>query len=286
MTAFLSHSSRDKALVEEVASLLGLANIQLDSRTFDAGLLNVQVVRDALENSSIFVMFLTNDALDSSFVSFEALLAREFMARGILDRFLIVCLDQTAFDQAERHWKDYSFVRHLNSAQSIARFIQHSLIAYHATLDTTTQPHVERSHELRELNRLLIQPGKQPPLGLFVSGNAGIGRRTFVRRFYSDRYPAINPVFADLQIEPLDGYDEIFQKLCAELTPQWPVRAFRARIAGFAVANESEKATQIASLFDQLVDNREAIFIRDAGGLLDHDGALQRAIPLSFFESW
>ena len=282
MTAFLSHSSRDKAIVEEVANILGLDKVQLDSQTFDSGLLNTQAIRDSLKRSSVFVLFLTKDAIDSSFVSFEALLAHEFMARGLLDRFLVVCLDSDAFASAEEHWKDYSFVRHLNSSQSIARYIQHSLIAYHATLDSTTQPYVERSRELRDINQLLIQPGKKLPLGLFVSGNDGIGRRTFVKHFYSARYPAINSVFADVQIDALDGYDEIFRKLCAELTPRWPVSSFRARIAGFAMASDHEKAAQIASLFDQLVDNREALFVRDAGGLLDHDGALQQPFRTIF----
>ena len=63
MKAFLSHSSRDKPLVEEVAKHLGMAQVELDSSTFDSGLLNVETISAALERSSIFVLFLTQDAL-------------------------------------------------------------------------------------------------------------------------------------------------------------------------------------------------------------------------------
>jgi hypothetical protein len=83
MKAFLSHSSRDKPLVEEVAEHLGTAQVELDSSTFDNGLLNVTAIQGALKRSSIFVLFLTRDALDSSYVRFEALLAQELQAKGI-----------------------------------------------------------------------------------------------------------------------------------------------------------------------------------------------------------
>ena len=284
MRAFLSHSSRDKVIVEEVAGHLGADQVELDSQTFDAGLLNTEVIRDSLKRSSIFILFLTRDALASSYVRFEALLAYEFRAKGLLDRFVVVCLDSDAFSQASENWKDYSFVRHLNSAQSIARLIQNYLISHHATLDSINQPHVERSRELNDLKRQLIQPGKPSPRALYISGHSGIGRRTFVRRFYSDRYPKVNLVFAEIQIDLLDGYEEIFRKLCGELAPTWPLSAFRARIVGFSMANDKEKSKQIASLLEQLVDSREAIFIRDGGGLLDNDGALQLPFKCIFSE--
>jgi hypothetical protein len=35
MKAFLSYSSRDKEVVEQIAQLLGGANVELDSVTFD-----------------------------------------------------------------------------------------------------------------------------------------------------------------------------------------------------------------------------------------------------------
>ena len=56
MKAFLSHSSRDKNIVEDVAQLLGGANVELDSITFDRGLLNVAAIQQALKRSSLFVL--------------------------------------------------------------------------------------------------------------------------------------------------------------------------------------------------------------------------------------
>jgi tetratricopeptide (TPR) repeat protein len=89
-------------------------------------------------------------------------------------------------------------------------------------------------------------------------------------------------VFPEVQIDGLDGYDEIYRKLNQELMPTWPLSSLRARILGFSIADDKGKATQIASLFDQLVESREAIFIRDGGGLLDNDGALQQPLRQIF----
>jgi hypothetical protein len=66
MRAFLSHSSRDKAIVAAVADELGTANVELDSETFDRGILNVAAIQEALKRSTLYVLFLTKYALASS----------------------------------------------------------------------------------------------------------------------------------------------------------------------------------------------------------------------------
>lgn len=282
MKAFLSHSSHDKPLVEEVAHKLGAEQVELDSHTFDNGLLNVDAIRKALKRSSIFVLFLTEDAIESACVRFEVLLAREFLAKGLVEKFLVICLDVKAFSKAQNEWKDFNFCLHLTSAQSIARRIQHHLIVDHASFSSKHQPYVERSKELNDLSERLMQPNTPRVKGIYVSGNAGIGRRTFARHFYADRYPAVNSVFPEIQIDMLDGYEEIYRKLSQELSSTWPLSSLRARILGFSIADDMGKATQIANLFDQLVDSREAIFVRDGGGLLNNDGAMQPAVKEIF----
>ena len=133
MRAFLSHSSRDKGLVEEVVDHLGVGHVELDSITFEGGLLNVSAIQDSLKRCTIFVLFLTNDAITSGYVRFEALLAQELVAKGVIDRFLVVCIDQGAFSKAVDTWRQFNFVRHISTPQSIARLIQHQLLLVRAT---------------------------------------------------------------------------------------------------------------------------------------------------------
>jgi TIR domain-containing protein len=121
MKAFLSHSSADKAIVNEVAEQLSLANTELDSETFDHGLLNVSAIQKALRQTSLFVLFLSRNAIASGVVHYEALLAQELFARGLIERFLVICLDPDAFSSADEHWKAFNFVRKVSSPQAIAR---------------------------------------------------------------------------------------------------------------------------------------------------------------------
>jgi hypothetical protein len=82
MKAFLSHSSKDAALVHQVARLVGGANVELDDTTFDRGLLNVEAIYLALQRASIFVLFLTTDALASGIVKFERFIYQEMQESG------------------------------------------------------------------------------------------------------------------------------------------------------------------------------------------------------------
>jgi TIR domain len=77
MKAFLSHSSRDKAIITAVADELGAANVELDSETFDRGIINIAAIQEALKRSNLYVLFLTKDALASGAVRYEAILAQE-----------------------------------------------------------------------------------------------------------------------------------------------------------------------------------------------------------------
>jgi hypothetical protein len=248
MRAFLSHSSRDQGLVEEVADQLGAGQVELDSTTFESGLLNVSAIQDALKRCTIFVLFLTNDATTSGYVRFEALLAQELLARGVIDRFLVVCIDQAAFSKAGDAWKQFHFVRHLSAPQSIARLIQHQLLLVRAMKNSEHHPYVERSAEKNRLIDFLNVPTRPSVVAIYTSGNVGIGRRTFTKRFYRDRYPSVNPVFAEVGVAAFDGYHELYRKFSQQLLPAFPLTNLRARIAGFLIADDNEKAVQIARI--------------------------------------
>jgi TIR domain len=158
MKAFFSHSSLDKQLVAEVADQLGLANVELDSETFDRGLLNVNAIQDALRRSSLFVLFLSKSALASGVVRYEAMLANELYARAVIERFLVICLDQDAFEAADANWKTFNFVRKVESIQSIVRLIQHTLSILQSTSGRRDRPFVGRTKELHALKEQLTDP--------------------------------------------------------------------------------------------------------------------------------
>lgn len=275
MKAFLSHSSKNKAIVEQVGEDLGLANVELDSRTFEQGVLNTKAIQDALARSTIFVLFLSKEAIASNMVKLEASLAQELMGKGLVEKFLVICLDDEAFQAAPDAWKDHNFVRKVSSAGAISRLIQHALMIANLRNAKSATPFVGRTKELTEAKDRLIDPIAPQPKGLFASGNAGIGRRTFARKLFADVYPSVNPIFPEIYIEPLDGLEEIFRKVFEVVSPIATLSAYRTRILAFSIAKADEKASQIAQLIDTLIASREALVIHDHGGLLEDNGRMQ-----------
>ena len=63
MKAFLSHSSKQKDYVEQVASILGKDKVNYDSWSFDAGGKTLDEIYTGIENSGVFVFFISLRAL-------------------------------------------------------------------------------------------------------------------------------------------------------------------------------------------------------------------------------
>ena len=105
MKVFLSHSSKDKGFVESVADQLRPGTFELDSQTFDAGLVNSEAIITALRRCDLFCLFLSNNSVTSPYIEFETLLGVEFFASGNIGRFLAICLDDEAFGKASANVK-------------------------------------------------------------------------------------------------------------------------------------------------------------------------------------
>ena len=69
--AFLSHSSKDKILVEAVARKLGNKYCIYDNFTFEEGQKNLDEINKSFEDTDLFVIFLSNNSLESEWVKKE-----------------------------------------------------------------------------------------------------------------------------------------------------------------------------------------------------------------------
>lgn len=279
LKAFLSHSSKDKGFVNQVAQIVGGANAHLDSETFEFGLLNSQAIIKALEDSELFVLFVSAQSIDSKIVKFESQIAEDLLSKGLIDRMLFICLDAKAFSEADARWKAYNFVRREASAKSIARLIQSTLMGIRARKGVAEQPFVGRGDELEKAKDRLIDPEKKPPSAIYVSGNTGIGRRTFARKLYKDIFPAVNSIIPELAVDSYDSYDEIYRKIRAQVESESTVSELINNLALFSEKNEQEKTEDIVSLLAKLSSNREAVIFRDHGGLLQERGGVPTGYP-------
>lgn len=74
---FLSHSSVDKPYVSYIAELLGQDRCVYDAMCFEAGMKNLEEIFSGIDQSSLFVLFISDSALDSDWVKREIRYAEE-----------------------------------------------------------------------------------------------------------------------------------------------------------------------------------------------------------------
>jgi hypothetical protein len=239
MRAFLSHSSRDKGFVENVASFLKPGTFELDSDTFDASLVNSTAIMNALGRCDLFCLFLSSSSAASPYVDFETLLGVEFFARGSISRFLAICLDDEAFSLASSNVKFFNIVRKGTNEENVARLIQGLLIAVTSDEKLFSHPFIGREDKLAELERQVVDPERPPIKAIFVSGNFGSGRRTLVKKFYQNQYPHVGRVFPTINVDEFAGLDELFRGVLFTLRPSIPAKEITTRIFSFSAANDA-----------------------------------------------
>ena len=91
---FLSHSSKDKErYVRIVADNLRSDATILDERTFEKGMMTIEEIQKALNETSLFIIFLSRHALESEWVQNELANARELLEQKQLDRIYPIIID-------------------------------------------------------------------------------------------------------------------------------------------------------------------------------------------------
>ena len=278
MKVFLSHSSKDKGFVEEVSELLRPGTFELDSLTFDAGLVNSEAIIRSLQRCDLFCLFLSNNSVTASYVDFENLLGIEFVASGKIGRFLAICIEDDAFGKASENVKFFNVVRKSLGVESTARLIQGNLISAAKISTIQAHPFIGREDELVELERQVTDHKRPPSKVLYISGNFGAGRRTIAQKFYENHYPQVGRIFPIINIEQFSGLDELYRKILAALRPAITATELKTRIQGYDVASKKEKHRLIAQLLNSVLPANEAAFLLDKGGILTDAGSLASEI--------
>lgn len=278
LRAFLSHSSADKDFVERVAETLRPGSYELDATTFDAGLVNSDAIRVALKRSDLFCLFLSQASVRSAYVEFEALLGIEFLARGGISRFLAICLDESAFASASENVKFFNIIRKSFSPESAARLIQGQLVTATSKAQSFAHPFLGREKELKDLDDQVSDHRRPMIKSLYLSGNAGTGRRSIASKFYENHFPHVGRIFPQINIAHYDGPEELYRNILSELRPTMTAAELRGRMAGFRLASPDQQLRMTAQLLNSLLPSNETAILFDEGGVLTEEGAFSPEI--------
>ena len=162
----MSHSSKDKYFVGQVAAALGPLHVEYDEQTFDLTL-NVQAIRRSLSRSDLFVVFLSANAIGSPFVAEEERSALEARGRGFLKKVLILSIDNTSYRALPEWLREINIVQQLSSPKTCARRIHSTLIQLDAEQYRESGMYLGREDDEKQLRRALSAPTSDAPLAHF-----------------------------------------------------------------------------------------------------------------------
>jgi tetratricopeptide (TPR) repeat protein len=269
MRAFLSHSSSDKALVNQVAEILGRAKVWYDLRNIETAADIRSALQAGLEGASVFVLFASQKALASDWVNFEVSFAEKQLVAGSLNRVAAFIIEDSLSAKDLPPLFHNVHVRKERSPKAIALDIQR--VIQEAAGQASTKLFFGRTTELQELASAAAQDDPRAYTNAVLAfGLEGMGRRTLLRHFAKNTLGLTSTI--EIKSASGDGLAEHLLILETELGVSGKRDTLQARLSQYQ--NEQE-----AALLERIVElvsaaNSRFIFpiFVDEGGIIDEDG--------------
>jgi tetratricopeptide (TPR) repeat protein len=271
--AFLSHSSDDAEYVREVASLLGRPRAHIDAWSFEPGEDFREEIRRALDESDVFVFFVSESSLRSSWCRFELDEAELRSIRKMLRHSLAILIGDVDIAELPEWLRRAKVVRH-NAPQRSARVIEAALLGP----ATDSHPFIGRSSDLQRSLRKLTAASPLPRI-LIASGLEGVGRRSFLRRLVADGLDLdLGPFIVLPQTATIE--DLYIEALSAAmlLTRQ----EAEQQLAVFRAMSIEDQANETGGQLALLAEQGNAPCVIDRGSMFDNTSSYLEVYRLMF----
>ena len=276
---FLSHSSKDKErYVRIVADNLRSDATILDERTFEKGMMTIEEIQKALNETSLFIIFLSRHALESEWVQNELANARELLEQKQLDRIYPIIIDSelTYNDLRIPKWmKDELNIQPIHSPKVAARKINVRLTElawkFHPRLKERQGIFVGRNELIQQIEERLDDFNQLYPIALIASGLPSIGRKSILQyamikaNLVKSAYK-----FISLTLAHQDSIEDFLLKIVD--TGVYAISQSQKYII-FSGSLE-EKVLFAKEVFSAVAAEQERIIIEDHGVIIQRDGEI------------
>ncbi|WP_318520034.1 TIR domain-containing protein [Photobacterium leiognathi] len=267
---FLSHSSRDKEYVRSVANGLRKEIRIFDEQTFEKGLSPAEEIINGLDDTSLFVLFLSDSALNSPWVKEEIRLAKTKVDEGKIHRIYPIIIDSKVNYEDERipQWmKDNFNIQPIRKANVATRKINDRLreIAFkvHPNLKERQRIYVGRNDKTSFVEQRFDDFDKPTPIVFAASGLNTIGRKSFIKHaltkssIIKESYE-----FPIIQMEQTDSIEDFILKVndlgLADI----------GDINNLMITSIDEKIDIAVRLIESIIEEKERILIEDKGSII------------------
>ena len=268
---FLSHSSTNKDYVKYIADKLGKDIAFYDEFSFEAGCKTFNEILKSLNESDMFVIFLSEDALKSEWVLKELDLSRELLKSNKLKQCFPIIIDSrlTYCDPRIPEWLRNGAgaynLRYISSKKVAYRMIKNQLILLNKN-DNYPNYSIYVGHEdlLKRFDNQYYT-SQSSYKAIVAYGIEGIGRESFIRecikvpKTFRDCY---EPMV--INIDKNDSIDVVISKLidCGlGEDDAYPIDFINA-------LSMDKKIEYLSFLFSQIQDLKEFVILRDSGAIV------------------
>ena len=272
--AFLSHSSADKkSYVEIVAKKLRKQDVVYDSFTFEEGERNLDEILKGLDDTDLFVFFISDNALKSPWVQRELLEAESRLSKNIRKVYPIIIDDKITYkDTRIPQWLREQYNLKLITKTTIAaQRINYRLreISFEKNQDIISNDDnfVGRTDKLREFEQRIYDFDKNKPATIFVSGLSGVGRRTFIKQALC-KTNIMDKYFKPLEI--ILEKDISIEDFILKLNDLGLMDFVDTELHSLSNYTMEEKQNLIKDFILIAYENREIIFIVDEGCIVNY----------------
>ena len=234
----------------------------------------MQAIRRAFARSSLFVLFLSEHSIKSTFVDEEIRAALDFRGQGTLKKVFICPLDDTSYRALPDWLRATNVVVRLKSALTIARKIEAELFALEAESASLRPIVIPRDEEEQSIIAALSLPPGKAPIALHVVGHVGIGRKTLLRKTLTAVFPRQIQTYIPIAMERFEGVNEFYRQLY-ELFIVSSIEEQIETFDFFAKCTEDAQVEILADLFADITASEEFVILDDHGGVYSDEGDYQ-----------
>ena len=192
LKAFLSHSSKQKGYVEIVAEQLGKSNIVFDKWTFEEGNRTIDEIFQGLKETEVFVLFISDEALDSPWVKSEILKAQTLFNDGNIKKLYPIIIDDSINYNDSRipAWiQDHYNLKYVSKPTKAAERIKQLLKIISWDLypknRQLSQLFIGRTAHIRKYEERIFDYEKPAPIVMISTGLPSIGRKKYTHHCLS-----------------------------------------------------------------------------------------------------
>lgn len=273
---FLSHSSSDKiSYVRLVAARLRKEVRIFDEETFEEGMVTAEEIARGLDESTLFVIFLSEAALVSKWVQEELAHAKSRFDDAQIQRIYPIIIDPNVRHDDKRipEWMRESLnIQPILRPTIAARKINARLLELswknHPRLKERMEIFVGRNELVDQIEERLDDFKNVPPVALIASGLPAIGRKTLLQKslkkcsLVRDAYD-----FPAVTLSSMDSVEDFILKI-------EDLGLVAIDIPSLVTASIEKKISLAKELSEAIAKEGERILIEDHGVLVQGNGEL------------